>query len=114
MQQWALYGVTALEPYTVELLFAFNEARGDTPEVAELAAKLQRPLRTLEAHLQSSPYMVGGRFTVADINMAEILRYAQSHPTLLSDFPTVLSWLTRCQQRPAFQAMWAKRSSEPA
>jgi glutathione S-transferase len=58
--------------------------------------------------------MVGGRFTVADINTAECLRYAQGHPTLLAEFPAVKAWLERCQARPAFQTMWAARMAEPA
>ena len=114
MQQWALYGATAIEPSSVALLYAFAEGRGDSAEVAELAEKLQRPLKVLEAHLTAHPQMVGGRFTVADINMAEILRYAQNHPTLLAGFPKVDAWLESCQARPAFVAMWAKRLAEPA
>lgn len=113
MLQWALYGVTALEPAALPLMFAFNEGRGDEPEVARNAATLQRPLTALEAHLAGRDFMVGGRFTVADINMAEILRYAQSHPTLLDAFPAVDRWLRACQARPAFVAMWAKRMAEP-
>lgn len=114
MLQWALYGVTAMEPAALALMYAFNEGRGDDPEVAENAGKLQRPLKALEAHLAQHESMVGGRFTVADINMAEILRYAQGHPTLLAEFPAVDRWLKSCQARPAFQAMWAKRLAEPA
>ena len=114
MQQWAFYGATAIEPSSVALLYAFTEGRGDSAEVAELAQKLQRPLAVLQAHLAAQGHMVGGRFTVADINMAEILRYAQNHPTILTGFPAVESWLKLCQARPAFQAMWARRLAEPA
>ena len=113
MLQWALYGVTALEPSALPLMFAFNEGRGADPEVAVHAAALQRPLKALETHLAAHGHMVGGRFTVADINMAEILRYAQGHPTLLAGFPAVDKWLKTCQARPAFAAMWAKRMAEP-
>jgi glutathione S-transferase len=113
MLQWALYGVTALEPGALGLMYAFNEGRGESAEVVDLCAKLQRPLKALEVHLNANDHMVGGRFTVADINMAEVLRYAQSHPTLLAGFPAVDRWLKACQARPAFQAMWAKRLAEP-
>ena len=58
--------------------------------------------------------MVGGRFTAADINVAECLRYAQGHPTLLGEFPAVNAWLERAQARPAFKAMWERRMAEPA
>ena len=72
-----------------------------------------RPLAALEAHLGAHSHMVGGRFTVADIHMAEIVRYAQPHKPLMERFARVNSWLDLCQARPAFKAMWAKRTEEP-
>lgn len=118
MTQWALYGTAAIEPHALAILYVFAQGRGDTPEgQAELATHAEaarRPLAVLDAHLAAGSQMVGGRFTVADINMAEIVRYAQGHPTLLGDFPAVDRWLKACQARPAFQAMWARRNAEPA
>lgn len=58
--------------------------------------------------------MVGGRFTVADINVAEIVRYAQGHEALFENRPALKAWLETCQARPAFKAMWEKRLAEPA
>jgi glutathione S-transferase len=58
--------------------------------------------------------MVGGRFTVADINMAEILRYAQGEPGLVEGYPAIAGWLAACHARPAFKAMWERRLAEPA
>jgi len=57
---------------------------------------------------------VGGRFTVADINVAEIVRYAQAAPELFEKAPRVKAWLAACQARPAFKRMWAERDKEPA
>jgi glutathione S-transferase len=118
MQQWALYGATAVEPYGIVVLYAYMENRADLPEgkaeIAAAADKLQRPLAVIEAHLAAHGQMVGGRFTVADINMAEIIRYVAGHPTILSGFPAISAWYAACQARPAFQAMWAKRLAEPA
>ena len=82
--------------------------------IAINAEKLRRPLKRLQAHLAAHPYLIGDRFTVADLNLAECLRYAQGHPTLLGEFPAVKAWLETCQSRPAFQRMWAERMAEPA
>ncbi|WP_112311194.1 glutathione S-transferase family protein [Pseudogemmobacter bohemicus] len=117
MEQWALYAATALEPPALEILLAI-EAGGDTlPEtraaIRVSAEKLRRPLNRLERHLRAHDWLVGDRFTAADINTAECLRYAQGHPELLRDYPQVSAWLARCQARPAFQAFWAKREAEP-
>ena len=68
----------------------------------------------LDQALAASGYLVGGRFTVADINTAEIVRYALAAPELFEAAPRVKTWLAACQARPAFKAMWAKRDAEPA
>lgn len=119
MTQWALYGMTAIEPHSLPIMYAHAEKRRDTPEgqaeVSREAAALQRPLKALDTHLdRSGGHMVGDRFTVADINMAEVLRYAQAEAGLVEAFPAVQAWLSACQSRPAFKAMMEKRLSEPA
>lgn len=118
MEQWALFAISAVETPALEMFYPIAEGRDKTPEGAALIAvaseKLRRPFRRLAAHLATHPYLVGDRFTAADINTAECLRYAQGHPTLLAEFPAVKEWLERCQSRPAFQAMWAARLAEPA
>ena len=69
---------------------------------------------TLSDQLAAHGHLVGGRFTVADLNMAEVLRYAQGHDDLMSQFPATRDWLTACQQRQGFVQMVALREAEPA
>lgn len=118
MTQWALHAATSIEGPAVEMLYAFNDGADRTPEgqalIALNAEKLRRPFARLDAHLSEHRGIVGDRFTVACINTAECVRYAQTHPTLLAEFPALQAWLARCQARPAFQAMWAARTAEPA
>lgn len=117
MEQWALFAATAVEAPALEILYTQAAGGDKTPEgqaaIAVNAEKLRRPLRRLQGHLATQDWLVADRFTVADLNTAECLRYAQSHPTLLAEFPTVKTWLERCQARPAFQTMWAARMAEP-
>ena len=118
MQAAALHAATAIEPHSVAILYAYAEGRADTPEgraeVASCTERLARPLAVLEAHFAAHDALIGDRFTVADINLAEILRYAQAHPTLLPAHPAVDRWLHACQARPGFKEMWGKRLAEPA
>ena len=53
-------------------------------------------------------------YVVADINLAEVLRYAQAHPPLLAPFPAIRAWLAECQARPGFERTMAMRAAEPA
>ncbi|OZA08670.1 MAG: glutathione S-transferase [Rhodobacterales bacterium 17-64-5] len=117
-EQWSLLAVTAVETPALEILDVIGAEGDKTPEgqaaIAIAAEKLRRPLKRLEAHLGQHSHLVGDRFTVADINVAECLRYAQGHPTLIGEFPAVKAWLEGCQSRVAFKRMWAARMAEPA
>lgn len=74
---------------------------------------LRPALVRLEGVLAASTRLVGDRFTVADICVAECLRYAQGKLTLLAEFPALAVWLGRCQARPAFMAMLSAELAEP-
>ncbi len=118
MTQWALYGMTAIEPAALKAMYVYAEGRADgaagKAELAQCTADLQRPLKALDTHLAThGGHMVGRRFTVADINMAEIVRYANSHAPAMEGFDAVKGWLASCQARPAFKDMMAKRAAEP-
>lgn len=118
MTMWALWAATECELHTINVLYhrmAKPEPERDASIAAAAVAALQRPFDVLEKHLAASGgYMVGGRFTVADINTAEIFRYAQAAPELFAPRPALSGWIERCQSRPAFKAMMAARAAEPA
>lgn len=114
MLQWAFYAMTSIEPAALGLMQATGKGAGASAEADAHAAALTRPLKVLEEHLSREGQMVGGRFTVADIAVAEVLRYAKVRPGLVEGFPAVAAWLAAAQARPAFQKMWALREAEPA
>ncbi|MBD1206300.1 MAG: glutathione S-transferase family protein [Rhodobacteraceae bacterium] len=112
MEQWALFAATAVEGPALEILQAPAGATGEG--IVKVAAeKLRRPLARLNSHLAGRDWLVGDRFTVADINTAECLRYAQGNAALIAEFPEVARWLKAAQSRSAFQKMWAGRMAEP-
>jgi len=115
MLQWGFYAATAIEPQALAIQTSLGQLRPEEAEtvLAKAAGELTRPLRVIEDHLARHGQMVGGRFTVVDLNLAEILRYAQGHDGLMAQFPTISAWLAACQARPAFQRMWRERLAEP-
>lgn len=117
MMQWSFYAATSIEPDALTLLYVYGPGKaltsGEKASVENAADRLKRPLAVVNEHLSGQSYMVGGRFTVADINMAEVLRYAQCYDPLMEQFPALNAWLTECQIRPAFQKMWKTRLAEP-
>lgn len=118
IEQWALYGMTAIEPQALDIMWVYAKGRAETEEgIAELSrlrSALMRPMAVLNAHLARKGQMLGDRFTVADIDMAEIIRYAAFDAPLMARFEAVATWLAACQDRPAFTAMMAERAAEPA
>ncbi|HSF63914.1 MAG TPA: glutathione S-transferase family protein [Paracoccaceae bacterium] len=118
MTNWALFAATAIEGTAIGILYTYMDKAQDTDEgrakIATAVEGLQRPLARLESHLAAQDWLVGDRFTVADLMVAECLRYAALHKPLLDPFPKVAAWLARCQARPAFQKMFAGRNAEPA
>lgn len=113
MTQWALFAATAVETPALEILMAPEGEMGEAT-LAVSAEKLRRPLARLNGHLTGQDWMLARGFTAADIVVAECLRYAQGHPTLLAEFANVDRWLKSCQARDGFKAMWAGRLAEPA
>ena len=115
---WAMFAATSVETPALTVLYNSvgpDAANADAPQkLADATEALIRPLTRLEAHLARQEWMMGGRFTVADVMVAECVRYAQPHPPALAPFPAVTAWLARCHARPAFQKMWAGRMAEPA
>lgn len=118
MLNWTLFAATAIEPHAATILYVGMDGRTGTPEgqadLAAAAGRLARPFGRLEGHLAAAEWLVGGRFTAADIAVAECCRYAQGHAPAVAAFPALAAWLARCQARPGFQAMMAARNAEPA
>lgn len=117
-EQWALFAGISLDPPGVEILYTYVDGLAETPEgaakIAASAERMARPLARLETHLTAHEHIMGQRFTVADIMVAECLRYGQAHRPMMEAHPRTNEWLLRCQARPAFQAMMARRNAEPA
>lgn len=118
MTMWSLWAAAECEPDTLSILTkgAGRADRPADPARAEAArASLMTRLPALEAALRDGGgHPVGQRFTAADINLAEVLRYAQGAPELFRAHPEIARWIGACQARPAFRAMMAEREREPA
>lgn len=118
ISQWTLLAATGIEACALEIQTILSNGGGMQPEgqatIAIAAEKLRRPYARLERHFARHDWLVGDRFTVADINVAECIRYSQGATALMAEFPAMGAWLGRCQSRPAFRSMMAAREAEPA
>ncbi len=117
MTMWTLWAATDVEPHSIQVLYhrvGKSPAERD-PKIADAAVEsLQGPFAVLNAALATNGHVVGNRFTVADINVAEVIRYALPAPELFEANPNVKAWLAACHARTAFKVMMANRDAEPA
>jgi glutathione S-transferase len=114
---WTLWAATEVEPHSLQILLHLQANPPDERDptiVATAIAALAPPFAVLDQHLAAEGHMVGGRFTVADINVAEVVRYATAAAGLFDAAPHVAKWLRSCQSRPAFIDMYTKRLAETA
>lgn len=105
--QWSFWGMTEIErPVLTALMHRalHPEDRRDARAAEEAERALGAPLKVLDGALAATPYLLGARFTVADLNLASILSWARPARIDLSAVPKVAEWLKTCSDRPAARA----------
>jgi len=115
--RWSFWAMTECEKDALSILFHrfVLPPEQRKPALADAAEKaLARPYGVLEAELDGRDYLLGDRFTVADLNVASVLAWAAAAPKLREDHPRVRAWLKRCLGRPAQQKVMEMARAERA
>lgn len=104
--QWSFWGMTEVErPSLAALLNRIGPEDRRDAAAADMAEKqLAAPLRVLDAIVGPGRHLLGGAFTVADLNVAGILAWARQARVDLAPFPNAAAWLRECHDRPAARA----------
>lgn len=109
---WSFWAVSECEPHAVTIAlnaYMLPQEKRDPAKLAPATAAILKRLPGLEAHLQTQDYLVGNRFTVADVNVGAILNYLIAAKVDLSAFPKTTAWLARLADRPAAKTVAARR-----
>jgi glutathione S-transferase len=111
---WSLWAATECEMPALRVMQNGPSVKTRVPAVFDASVAALKPkFAVLDKALgDGGGHLVGDRFTVADLNVAEIIRYAQAAPELFADASNVRSWITACQARPAFIEMMTERNRE--
>ena len=103
--QWSFWAVLEIEALLLDLL----QHRAVLPEFARDASYaerdellLRKPLGILNDALAGREYLVGNRFTVADLNVASILVWGKIARLDMSTHPEATRWLDGCLARSAY------------
>lgn len=117
-EQWGFFAASGLEGPGLDIYSTYANRETDTPagqaRIAAAMDRLAKPLARLDAHASRREWLMGQRFTVADILVAECLRYGAMHKPLLATVPDAKAWLDRCHATRSFRIMWERRLAEPA
>lgn len=106
--QWAFFAMTEIEPPCVQAY----RLRESAPEVAAAAAERVRAgVAVVDLALQGHAYLVGDRFSVADVIASEVVRILV-RLDLLEPQGAIAEYLGLMEARPARQRAAAKLASD--
>lgn len=109
--QWSFWAIAEVDRgVNIWSLHAIRlpAAERDAAKRDEALKVLVAPFKVLDAAVSQQAYLLGGEFTVADLNVAAVISRAIDMD--LSAVPTLKAWLTRCLDRPAARAALALKT----
>lgn len=108
--QWSFWAMTEAEKPLLPLLLKkfMPEGGPSDAEVAAAREEVVNPLLVLNDALNGRDYLLGGDFTIADLNVASVLLWAMMAGVELSAYPDLAAWLERCAGRPALRRAQGK------
>jgi glutathione S-transferase len=100
---WIIAALNSVDlPAQPWALFHFMGFPGEAPEAKFVEDFLQARLQRMEVVLSNRDWLVSGRFTAADLLMADVLRPVDKFDGL-ANYPACRAFVTRATTRPAFQ-----------
>lgn len=104
--QWAFWSMWNIERHTTEILMhsvLLPEGKRDPSAVERAKEQLKRPLAAIDKYLSNREYLLGSKFTIADLIMASIAGALIRFNVDLTPYPKFKAWLEKCRARPAQQ-----------
>lgn len=102
VMQWLFFEQYSHEPYIATSRFWLTHGMADQYR-KELQQKVEpgyAALRVLEARLAEHPFLVGDRYSLADIALYAYTHVAHEGGFSLEDFPGIRTWIERVQAQP--------------
>jgi glutathione S-transferase len=102
--RWLFYEQAEVQPGIAGLRFRLLTGRldPDHPSVRARQATGAAVLQVLDDHLREQPYLVGGRYSIADISLYAYVHVADEAAFDLGDYPAVREWVARVEATPRY------------
>jgi glutathione S-transferase len=102
VMEWVIAALNSVDlPSQPWALFRFMGYPGESPEAKFVEDFLKARLERMEAVLANREWLVAGRFTVADLLMADVLRQVDRFDGL-AKYPACRAYVARTTARPGF------------
>ena len=111
--QWSLWAVTEVDRgvniWSLHAVRLPPKPSATPPSATRRSRCWPRRSRCSTPRSAKQPYLLGGEFTVADLNVAAVISRAVDMD--LSAVPNLKAWLMRCLERPAARAALALKTA---
>ncbi len=103
--QWSFWAANEIERDVMVVMWnttLLPKERRQPEAAAESQRALSAPLKRLNEHLREREHLLGREFTIADLNVAEMVSVGDQYGVDLSGLEALKMWLARCVARPAY------------
>ncbi len=103
--QWSIWGMTELEPSLMDILLKrvmLPEDQRDEAAAEAAEKELDRPMKVLDDTLDDRAHLLGGDFTITDLNVAAVLSMAKMVRYDTSGYANAHRWFEACTGRDSF------------
>jgi glutathione S-transferase len=102
--RWMLFDNHKFTSYYAALRFIFClKQMGESDVTRFLRERARAAYQIVDAHLAKTPFMVGGRLTIADLSLAGYVYMPEDTGLALSEFRHVEAWKARIQEVPGWK-----------
>lgn len=105
VMQWLFFEQYSHEPYIATSRFLLHYAN-NVDQYRDVIAQKREPgyaaLGVMERRLKDHPFLVGDRYTIADIALYAYTHVADEGGFDLSQFPAILAWIERVKSQPNY------------
>ncbi|MGE7990559.1 glutathione S-transferase family protein [Pseudomonas sp. NPDC089554] len=102
--RWMLFDNHKFTSYYAALRFFYClKQTGDTPVTQFLRERATAAYRVVDVHLADTPFMVGGRLTIADLSLAGYVFMPEDTGMAVQQFTHIEAWKDRIRAEPGWK-----------
>ncbi|MCV9917991.1 MULTISPECIES: glutathione S-transferase family protein [Pseudomonas] len=103
--RWMLFDNHKFTSYYATLRFLYGlKKTGETDVTKFFRERATAAYQVVDQHLSQTPFMVGGRLTIADLSLAGYVFMPEETGMQLTDFPHIEAWKARIKAVPGWKA----------